>query len=176
LVYSAFQQSEPAAHTNGAAAAGCDERKRNVAQWLWGKSKPATGTAVEVYLASVRGGLKPPTAVRYLPPEPPRHPYPAMIAPIGLGFIEPEPGHLIMPTEAVVGVHLTYLLPDGSGKADVEPVRRRIGQDTLGNPIPLAPMNDTLGLAITEGVEDGLTVYCATATGVVNPSSRTESV
>jgi hypothetical protein len=89
-----------------------------------------------------------------------------MIAPIGLGFIEPEPGRLIMPSQAVVGVQLTYLIPDGSGKADTEPVRRRIGQGTLGRPIPLATMNDTLGLAVTEGVEDGLTVYWARRLGV----------
>jgi hypothetical protein len=90
-----------------------------------------------------------------------------MIVPIGLGFIEPEAGHLVMPADAVVGVHLTYLLPDGSGKADTEPVRRRIGQSTSGNPIPLAPMNDLLGLAITEGIEDGLTVYWAGGLGSI---------
>jgi hypothetical protein len=159
-------QSQLAANTIGPAAPERDKRKGNVAQWLWPKSKPAAGTPVERYLSSVRGGLKPTDTLRFLAPDPPRFPYPAMIVPIGLGFIEPEPGRLIMPSQAVVGVQLTYLLPDGSGKADTEPVRRRIGQGTLGRPIPLAPMNDTLGLAVTEGVEDGLTVYWARRLGV----------
>jgi hypothetical protein len=158
-------EATSAVNTNSAPAPESDERRGNVAQWLWGKSKPVPGTPVEMYLASVRGGLKP-TTVRYLSPEPPRYPYPAMIVPIGLGFIEREPGQLVMPSEAVIGVQLTYLLPDGSGKANVDPVRRRIGQDTFGKPIPLAPMNDTLGLAITEGVEDGLTAYWASRLGV----------
>jgi Toprim domain-containing protein len=35
-----------------------------------------------------------------------------------------------------------------------------------GAPILLAPMNDLLGLAITEGIEDGLSVYEATGLGV----------
>jgi hypothetical protein len=151
------QAEEPPANVN---------RKRTVPQWLWDKSKPVPGSPVEIYLASVRGGLKATDTVRCLPADPPKYPHPAMIVPIGISFIEPEPGRLVMPTATVVGVHLTYLLPDGSGKADVEPVRRRIGHDTLGNPIPIAPMNDTLGLAITEGVEDGLTVYSAGRLGV----------
>jgi len=90
-----------------------------------------------------------------------------MIVPIGRGFLEPEPGRIVMPADALVGVHLTYLLPDGSGKADAQPVRRRIGRNTSGNPIPLAPMNDTLGLAITEGIEDGLTIYWAGGPGSI---------
>ena len=35
-----------------------------------------------------------------------------------------------------------------------------------GAPIVLAPVNDGLGLAITEGIEDGLSVYAATGLGV----------
>jgi Toprim domain len=35
-----------------------------------------------------------------------------------------------------------------------------------GSPIVLAPVNDLGGLAITEGIEDGLTVYEATGLGV----------
>ena len=35
-----------------------------------------------------------------------------------------------------------------------------------GTPIVLAPTNDGLGLAITEGIEDGLSVHAATGLGV----------
>jgi Toprim domain-containing protein len=37
---------------------------------------------------------------------------------------------------------------------------------SLGTPIVLAPINDLLGLAITEGIEEGLTIYRATGLGV----------
>jgi hypothetical protein len=77
-------QSELAANTIGPAAPEPDKRKGNVAQWLWPKSKPAAGTPVERYLGSVRGGLKPTDMLRFLAPDPPRYPYPAMIVPIGL--------------------------------------------------------------------------------------------
>jgi hypothetical protein len=35
-----------------------------------------------------------------------------------------------------------------------------------GSPIVLAPPNDGFGLAITEGIEDGLSVFAATGLGV----------
>jgi hypothetical protein len=57
------------------------------------------------------------------------------------------------------------LKADGSGKAEVEPNKRMIGGN-LGMPIILAPPNDLAGLAICEGIEDGLTVHQATGLGV----------
>jgi hypothetical protein len=72
----------------------------------------------------------------------------------------------------VGSVHLTLLRRDGSGKADVKPDKLIIGSPTIkiddeerGRPIILAPLNDLLGLAITEGIEDGLTVHVATGLG-----------
>ncbi len=61
-------------------------------------------------------------------------------------------------------VHLTLLKPDGSGKADVDPNKKMIGP-VKGSPIILAPPNDNGGLAITEGIEDALTVHEATGLG-----------
>ena len=57
------------------------------------------------------------------------------------------------------------LQPDGSDKADVEHPKLIIGQGSAGFPICLAPPNDLLGLAITEGVEDALSVHQATGLG-----------
>jgi hypothetical protein len=71
--------------------------------------------------------------------------------------VEPEPGVLMMPRALVEGVHLTRLLPDGSGKDAHEPSKVMIGK-SLGWPIVLAPVNDSGGLGITEGIEDGLSV------------------
>jgi hypothetical protein len=61
-------------------------------------------------------------------------------------------------------VHLTRLKPDGSGKAG-EPAKIMVGFST-GSPIVLAPPNDLLGMAITEGIEDGLSVHEDTGLGV----------
>ena len=62
-------------------------------------------------------------------------------------------------------MHLTLLRPDGTGKAEVAKPKIIIGRP-LGRPIVLAPANDLLGLAITGGIEDGLSVHMATGLGV----------
>jgi putative DNA primase/helicase len=61
-------------------------------------------------------------------------------------------------------VHLTLLLADGSGKADVAPDKLIVGSPGA-LPIVLAPPNDLLGLGITEGIEDALTAHDATGLG-----------
>jgi hypothetical protein len=64
----------------------------------------------------------------------------------------------------VRGIHLTSLKPDGSGKAGTERDKIMIGKST-GFPIMLAPINDLLGLAIAEGIEDALSLHEATGLG-----------
>ena len=82
----------------------------------------ASGAIVKTYLRSREIELAPwPQTIRFLPASPPKHPYPAMIAPYGLPD-EPEPGVYVMPPDRVQGVHLTYLKHDGSGKAPVAPI------------------------------------------------------
>lgn len=76
--------------------------------------------------------------------------------------IEPEPGVLAIADNAVMAVQLVKLRPDGSGKADIKPNKIIIGQGALGSPIVLAPPNDLLGLAITEGIDDPLSIHEAT--------------
>ena len=61
-------------------------------------------------------------------------------------------------------MHLTKIKPDGSGKADIELQKIMIGR-SKGTPIVLAPMNDALGLVITEGIEDALSMHAATGLG-----------
>jgi hypothetical protein len=109
----------------------------------------------------------------FLPPPKPSH-HPAMIAAFGLPH-EIEPGVLNAPRD-VVAVHLTLLKPDGSGKADVpdgKPSKIVVGRavqvlfdadddDGRSLPIVVAPFNDLLGLVITEGIEDALSVHEAT--------------
>src|SRR4051794_4416630 len=66
--------------------------------------------------------------------------------------------------KSVTSVQLTHLKPDGSGKAGTEWDKFSIGM-SAGRPIMLAPLNDLLGLAITEGLEDALAVHQATGLG-----------
>jgi putative DNA primase/helicase len=61
-----------------------------------------------------------------------------------------------------VGVHCTYLAPNGEGKATaIEPVKRFIGP-VAGAAVRLAPATDTV--AVSEGIESGLSYMEATGT------------
>jgi hypothetical protein len=133
------------------------------AKWLWSQRRPIIRSLAERYLREARDCHGPlPATLGFLPA---RSKYsPAMIAAFGIP-IEPEPGVLLMRDEEIRGIHITRLAPDGSGKADVEPNKIMIGH-SKGWPIVLAPVNDLLGLAITEGIEDGLSVFAATGLGV----------
>jgi len=162
----ASQQGSTAASVNatagtgaGAAAAAAQQRK---ARWLWSQGKPTAGTIVETYLRSARryGGPLPGT-VLFLPAR--GNHLPAMIAPFGFPS-EPEPGRLAMAAGSVLGVHITKLKADGSGKAGTAADKIMIGK-SVGSPIVLAPANDLLGMVITEGIEDALSIHQATGLG-----------
>jgi hypothetical protein len=86
-----------------------------------------------------------------------------MIAAFGLSR-ETEPGIIAIAEDAVTGVHITRLLPDGSDRERGERAKIMVGHST-GSPIVLAPPNDLLGIAITEGIEDALSVHQATGLG-----------
>jgi hypothetical protein len=136
--------------------------QRRKARWLWAQGRPIVGTIVETYLRSVRGydALLPGT-LRFLPAR--GNHRPAMIAPFGLPS-EPEPGRLAMAAGSVLGVHITKLKANGSGKAGTAADKIMIGR-SVGSPIVLAPANDLLGMVITEGIEDALSIYQATGLG-----------
>jgi hypothetical protein len=129
---------------------------------LWRRRVPIGGTAAETYLREARGyGGNLPGTLGCLPASG-DHP-PAMIAAFGLGQ-ETLPGEIAIHDSAVRGIHLTKLKPDGSGKAGTERDKIMIGKST-GFPIVVAPINDLLGLAIAEGIEDALSVHEATGLG-----------
>jgi Toprim domain len=124
--------------------------------------KPIAGSIAETYLRECRGYHGPlPATLGFLPAN--GNYDPAMIAAFGVAA-EPEPGRLAVNDDAVTGVHMTKLRPDGSGKADVEKPKIMLGS-SKGQPIVVAPLNDLLGLAITEGIEDALTVHELTGLG-----------
>jgi hypothetical protein len=126
---------------------------------MWHAAQPADGSIVATYLRSrgivLTGGL--PGTLRALTSPP------AMIAAFGLAN-EPEPGRLAIEEAAIRGVHVTRLRPDGTGKADIEKPKQMWGH-VSGSPIMLAPVNDLLGIAITEGIEDSLSIHIATGLG-----------
>jgi hypothetical protein len=129
-----------------------DHRQRGKALSLWRRRQPIQNTIAESYLQR-RGIVGPlPGTLAFLPPSKVHH-HPKLIAAFSLCDGTP-----------ISAVHLTLLAADGSGKAAVEKPKIVVGRP-LGRPIVLAPPNDLLGLAITEGIEDALSAHAATGLG-----------
>ncbi len=127
---------------------------------LWRRRRPIEGSVAEAYLRLARGYHGPlPATLGFLPASGEHSP--SMIAAFGRAD-EPEPGRIAITDDAVRAVHLTRLLPDGSGRID----KIIVGHCSVGSPIALFPPNDLLGHAIVEGIEDGLSIYAATGLGV----------
>ena len=142
-----------------------EDREREQARkaaWLWQHRQPIGGTIAEAYLRSREIACDPPATLGYLAPTKPGH-HPALIAAFDFPN-EVEPGRLAT-TPHVEAVHLTLLRSDGSDKADASPNKIMVG-GSLGVPIVLAPLNDLFGLAVCEGIENGLTIHQATGLGV----------
>lgn len=120
-----------------------NEQNLHRARHLWSCRKPVAGSVVEAYLLARGCSLPASDSIGYL--ETGAYPYPAMIAAFG----EPDEPR---------GIHLTFLKPDGSGKADIERPKIMMGP-SCSFPIVIAQPNDLLGLAITEGIEDAISVH-----------------
>jgi hypothetical protein len=137
-------------------------KRRSTANYLWRQRQLITGTIAEKYLREARripGRL--PETLAFLPPAKPEY-LPALIAAYGMPA-EPEPGLLSIPERAVCAVQLVLLDNDGT-KADISPNKITIGLASAV-PIVLAPMNDLLGLAILEGIENALSIHASTGLG-----------
>jgi putative DNA primase/helicase len=119
---------------------------------LWKQTVPAQGTLVEHYL-NQRGYTQViPPSLRFLPDAwhaPSQTSCPAMIAGV-YRLNDSEP----------VALHRTYLKSDGSGKAVLTPNKMILGQ-VAGAGCPLGQLGEIL--AITEGIETGLSVHQQTA-------------
>ncbi len=118
-----------------------DQKRLALARRLWKQSVLAYDTACEDYLRA-RG---------YVGRIPLAH--------------EVEPGLIDIADDAVRGVHITRLLPDGSDRERGDMAKIIVGRGFTA-PLVLAPPNDLLGIAVTEGIEDGLAVLSATGLGV----------
>jgi hypothetical protein len=130
---------------------------------LWRRGVRVEGTIAETYLRQARAYSGPiPRTFRFLPRSG-SYP-PALMVPFGIPR-EPEPGVLEIDERQVAALQLTKLLPDGSDRVREGAGKITIGRGAVGLPIVVAPVNDGLGLAITEGVEDAFSVYEATGLG-----------
>jgi hypothetical protein len=138
---------------------------------LWHRRRePGPATPTRTYLRDPRCyGAKIPATIGHLPAS--RDFPPAMIAAFGMAR-ETEPGELAIDDDAIRGVHITSLKPDGSGKADTGRDKIMIGR-SVGTPIVLAPPNDGLGLVICEGIENSLSAHEATGLGAWAAGSST---
>ncbi len=129
----------------------------------WSRSVPIAGTPAERYLHA-RGCVGTlPSTLRYLPPQA-RNRHPAMIAAFGVPD-ELSSGKLMLKDQQITGVHLTLIAPDGSAKAGTGRDKLMIGH-SAGSPIVVAPSKALRSLAITEGIEDALSIHLATGMGV----------
>jgi putative DNA primase/helicase len=140
-----------------------DEQRVSSASWLWSQSKTITeGTPPWLYLRKRGFTALIPATLGYLPA---RDPHPAaMIAAFGMSD-EPEPGSVAAP-KTVTGVHLTRLTVEGEKAPNADGKAKIMCGTCKGAPITISPPNDLLGMAVTEGIEDGLSVYQATRLGV----------
>ena len=124
-----------------------DAQKRTaVARKIWRASVPATGTSVETYLASRGITMEIPPSIKFHPNL--RH------GPTGLHF-EAMVAAVQGPDREIVGVHRTYLLPGGRGKAQVAKPKMMLGP-CQGGAVRFAQAEREM--AIGEGIESSLSV------------------
>jgi hypothetical protein len=125
------------------------QRRIEIARGIWDSARDARGTVVQGYLGTRGITMLPPPSLRWAPRC--RHPSGAFL-PAMLAKIVNLDGELI-------GLHRTFLRPDGSGKADIEPQKAMLGRAT-GGAVRLAPSAETL--LIGEGIESALAGMVAT--------------
>lgn len=114
------------------------------ARAMWARGVPIAGTAAETYLRS--RGLAPVMSdgLRFLPAE--RHTKSGHIGPAMLAAACDVAG-------TIRATHRTWLRPDGTDKADVDPTRKTLGHPA-GCAVRLRPAGDAV--AVGEGVETAL--------------------
>lgn len=126
-----------------------NENNKNTgyASKLWDASFLADNTIVRTYLNSRGITVAIPADIRFLPGHkhnPSGRRYPVMIA-----------GIKHWSSKDVIAVHRTWLLPDGSGKAPVNPKKMMLGP-ALGGGVQLSEPAQTM--VVAEGLETALTV------------------
>ena len=114
------------------------------ARRLWEEAGRTQGTVVETYMKSRGITATAPPALRFHPSL--KHRDSGKVLPAMVAVVTTWPGTY------VVAIHRTYLRPDGSAKADVDPDKMSLGP-IRGGAVCLGPPAPKM--AITEGIEDG---------------------
>jgi putative DNA primase/helicase len=131
-----------------------EAERSDYARRIWRESHSAANTIVATtYLPSRGITIPPPGSLRFHPSlmhSPSKRRLPAMIAAIQVGH-------------NITAVLRTYLRPDGTGKADVEPAKMMLGS-AMGGAVRLGPVSGTCILC--EGVETALSILQATGVSV----------
>lgn len=123
-----------------------ETRGIDLAKTIWREAIAAAGTPVQCYLRSRGLELQPGAPLRFHPACPRGgERLPAMVT------LMTHPA-----TNEPAGLHRTFLKPDGSGKADVTPVKMMLGNAGV---MRLTRDEDIgIGLGICEGIENGLAI------------------
>jgi hypothetical protein len=132
-----------------------EEKNRDYALKLWNVSFPAENTVVETYLRSRGLTAAIPQDIRLLPGH--RHSPSDRLYPVMLAAIR------CWPSKNIVAVHRTWILPDGSGKAPLEPQKMMLGP-TSGGAVQLS--TPAAKMVIAEGLETAMSVMQATGLSV----------
>jgi phage/plasmid primase-like uncharacterized protein len=119
-------------------------KRADQAKWLWKEAQPIGGTVAEAYLHGRGISCALPPTLRF-------HPscwhgatarrFPALVA--------------LVEGSSDFAVHRTYLRPDGSGKAEVDPAKAMLGA-TTGGAVRLAEAQGPL--VVAEGIETALSL------------------
>jgi hypothetical protein len=129
-----------------------EQRRRASAAILWAQASPLGGSLAELYLRQARAidAALARADLRFLAAAP--------VYPYDLHCRDRRPtmiGRVVDSTGRGIGAHLTYLRPDGRGKADFTPARKCIGVVARGG-IRLAAGSR---LVIAEGIETALSAW-----------------
>jgi phage/plasmid primase-like uncharacterized protein len=144
LIGGISDQAEPAPAIANADYPADVARRRALARRIWDEASDARGTPVGNYLAGRNIALVPPS-LRWAPRcwHPSRIYLPAMV-----GLVVNVNGELI-------GVHRTFLRPDGSGKADIDPQKASLGP-IAGGAVRMGELRPQAPLIVAEGIESAL--------------------
>jgi hypothetical protein len=125
-------------------------RRATLAQRIWGEAKDARGGPVERYLRSRGITIPVPPSLRWMASckhGPKKTVLPAVVAKV------------VNIVDELVAVHRIFLLPDGMGKAAVEPEFQKMSLGpTAGAAVRLGPLNSARALIVGEGIENTLSL------------------
>jgi putative DNA primase/helicase len=116
-----------------------------VVKQIWRSAKAVPGTVVETYLRNRSLTTPVPPTLRYARL---RHRESNRSLPCMVAAVQTQDGRLS-------GLHRTFLRPDGSSKADVNPVKKMLGA-CRGGAVRLAAARPRV--ALCEGIETGLSI------------------